>query len=130
MVTYYVQYSKPFCPSQVSYVTTVLPYFVLSALLITALTREGSWQGILYLLTPRWEKLASLTVSIFMKQSSNIAYLSLVLTILYLIKKIFYYLSYTTINIAYIYTILLIFYFYLLSLRDFHEYQLYASKSM
>lgn len=40
-----------------SYFLAIFPYFVMSILLIRALTLDGATEGILYFLTPRWEKL-------------------------------------------------------------------------
>ncbi|GBN66106.1 Sodium- and chloride-dependent glycine transporter 2 [Araneus ventricosus] len=46
----------------VVYVTATLPYFVLICLLIRGLTLPGSWDGIGFFLTPKWEKLLSFRV--------------------------------------------------------------------
>jgi solute carrier family 6 amino acid transporter-like protein 5/7/9/14 len=40
-----------------SYVLAIFPYFVLSILLVRALTLPGSWNGIKYFLTPQWDKI-------------------------------------------------------------------------
>jgi solute carrier family 6 amino acid transporter-like protein 5/7/9/14 len=40
-----------------SYVLAIFPYFVLSILLVRALTLEGSLNGIKYFLTPQWDKI-------------------------------------------------------------------------
>lgn len=50
--------------SQVVYVTALAPYIFLIAILIRAVTLEGSWIGIKYYISPRWEVLMSIAVSI------------------------------------------------------------------
>ena len=42
---------------QVAYFTAIFPYSVLIALLVVALTTEGSVDGIVYFFTPDWNKL-------------------------------------------------------------------------
>lgn len=44
---------------KVVYFTATFPYVILTALLIRALTMEGSSKGILYFITPQWELLQS-----------------------------------------------------------------------
>ncbi|CAL1277689.1 unnamed protein product [Larinioides sclopetarius] len=48
---------------KVVYVTATLPYLVLTCLLIRGLTLPGSWDGINFFVTPKWEKLLSFKVS-------------------------------------------------------------------
>lgn len=45
-----------------SYVLAIFPYFVLSILLVRALTLEGSLNGIKYFLTPQWDKIFDIKV--------------------------------------------------------------------
>ncbi|XP_068216771.1 sodium-dependent nutrient amino acid transporter 1-like [Palaemon carinicauda] len=40
-----------------SYFTAIFPYVVLLIMLIRGLTLPGAWKGVLYFITPRWEKL-------------------------------------------------------------------------
>ena len=42
---------------QVAYFTALFPYVVLITLLIRGLTLPGSSAGIMYFITPKWEKL-------------------------------------------------------------------------
>ncbi|ODM98349.1 Sodium-dependent nutrient amino acid transporter 1 [Orchesella cincta] len=42
---------------KVAYFTGIFPYFVMITLLIRGATLEGAWTGIMYFITPRWEKL-------------------------------------------------------------------------
>ena len=42
---------------KVVYFTATFPYFILTALLIRALTLEGSVDGMLFFITPEWERL-------------------------------------------------------------------------
>ena len=44
---------------KVAYFTATFPYFVLTALLIRSMTLPGSYDGILFYITPDWEKLLS-----------------------------------------------------------------------
>ena len=44
------------------YITSTFPYLVLAILLAVGLTKEGSWNGIKYFLTPQWDKLREMTV--------------------------------------------------------------------
>lgn len=44
---------------KVVYFTATFPYVILTALLIRALTMEGSTNGILYFISPQWEPLRS-----------------------------------------------------------------------
>ena len=45
-----------------AYVITLSPYFVLTALIAYAATLEGAGDGIMYFLTPEWEKLADINI--------------------------------------------------------------------
>jgi solute carrier family 6 (neurotransmitter transporter, glycine) member 5/9 len=45
-----------------SYVLAIFPYFVLSILLVRALTLEGSMNGIRYFFTPQWDKILEIKV--------------------------------------------------------------------
>lgn len=47
---------------KVVYFTSIFPYFVLSALLIRALTLPGSMQGIAFYLSPDWSVLTKANV--------------------------------------------------------------------
>ncbi|CAL8085888.1 unnamed protein product [Orchesella dallaii] len=42
---------------KVAYFTSIFPYIVMIILLIRGATLEGAWEGVLYFITPRWEKL-------------------------------------------------------------------------
>lgn len=47
---------------KVSYVTAIFPYIVLVALLVVSALKKGAIEGILYLLTPKWNQLFNLSV--------------------------------------------------------------------
>jgi solute carrier family 6 amino acid transporter-like protein 5/7/9/14 len=47
---------------KVVYFTSIFPYFVLTALLVRALTLPGSWQGIVFYLSPDWSVLGKANV--------------------------------------------------------------------
>ena len=47
---------------KVSYFTAIFPYLVLLTLLVRGLTLPGAAEGLIFLFTPQWEKLASLQV--------------------------------------------------------------------
>jgi len=44
------------------WVTCTMPYVILTVLLIKGLTLEGSGEGLKYLLIPKWEKVADISV--------------------------------------------------------------------
>ena len=44
------------------WITATMPYFVLFALLIRGITLEGSYEGIMYYLSPQWNKLYEISV--------------------------------------------------------------------
>lgn len=46
-----------------SYFLALFPYVVIGILLIRALTLEGAWNGIIYFIKPRWEKILEPSVS-------------------------------------------------------------------
>lgn len=46
-----------------SYFLALFPYVIMITLLIRAVTLEGAGNGILYFITPEWDKLASADVS-------------------------------------------------------------------
>lgn len=46
-----------------SYFLALFPYVVIGILLIRALTLEGAWNGIVYFIKPRWEKILEPSVS-------------------------------------------------------------------
>ena len=48
---------------QATYVTSLFPYLVLIVLFVRGITLEGAKEGIVYYLSPEWERLASATVS-------------------------------------------------------------------
>lgn len=39
------------------YFTSTFPYLILTALLVNAATKPGAWAGIVFYLTPKWERL-------------------------------------------------------------------------
>jgi solute carrier family 6 amino acid transporter-like protein 5/7/9/14 len=41
----------------VAYFTAIFPYVVLFILLIRGVTLPGAWTGILYFITPQWDKI-------------------------------------------------------------------------
>lgn len=47
---------------KVVYFAATFPYVILLILLITGLTQEGAWKGVLYFITPQWEKLLEINV--------------------------------------------------------------------
>lgn len=47
---------------KVVYFTAIFPYVILTALLIRGATLDGAYDGVMYYLTPKWEKLADSTV--------------------------------------------------------------------
>lgn len=47
-----------------SYFLALFPYVVIGILLIRAVTLEGAWNGILFFLTPRWDKILEPSVSL------------------------------------------------------------------
>lgn len=47
-----------------SYFLALFPYVVIGILLIRAVTLEGAWNGILYFLKPRWDKILEPSVSL------------------------------------------------------------------
>lgn len=48
---------------QVVYFTAIFPYFILIALFINNVQLPGAKDGILYFLTPRWDKLLEVQVT-------------------------------------------------------------------
>lgn len=40
-----------------SYFLALFPYVIIGVLLIRAVTLEGAWNGILYFIKPRWDKI-------------------------------------------------------------------------
>lgn len=46
-----------------SYFLALFPYVVIGILLIRAVTLEGAWNGIVYFLKPRWDKILEPGVS-------------------------------------------------------------------
>ena len=49
---------------QAVWVTATLPYMVLLILLIRGVTLPGAWKGIMYYLSPDWQRLKDTTVRI------------------------------------------------------------------
>lgn len=41
------------------YFTSIFPYFILTALLVRALTLPGAYRGVLFFIQPEWERLLS-----------------------------------------------------------------------
>lgn len=46
-----------------SYFLALFPYVVIGILLIRALTLDGAWNGIVYFIKPRWDKILEPNVS-------------------------------------------------------------------
>lgn len=46
-----------------SYFLALFPYVVIGILLIRALTLDGAWNGIVYFIKPRWDKILEPKVS-------------------------------------------------------------------
>ena len=44
------------------YFTSTFPYLVLLALLVNSVTKKGAWSGIMFFLTPKWERLTEAKV--------------------------------------------------------------------
>lgn len=53
---------------KVAYFTALFPYVVLITLLIRGLTLPGSSTGVLYFITPQWEKIATPNVGLYFKK--------------------------------------------------------------
>jgi solute carrier family 6 amino acid transporter-like protein 5/7/9/14 len=47
---------------KVVYFTATFPFVILTALLIRGLTLEGSWDGVLFYITPEWDRLLNYRV--------------------------------------------------------------------
>lgn len=47
---------------QVVYFTAIFPYILLTVLLVRGLTLEGAHEGVMYYLTPNWERLTQASV--------------------------------------------------------------------
>lgn len=58
--------------AKIVYFTTIFPYAVLVILFIRGVTLDGSWDGIVYYMTPKWESLT--TPAIWGDASSQIFY--------------------------------------------------------
>ena len=70
--------------TQVTYVTALFPYVVLLILLVRGVTLNGSLEGILYYITPRWEQLASAQVIQNNRSCSDICLLLKIISVLIL----------------------------------------------
>lgn len=46
-----------------SYFLALFPYVIIGVLLVRAVTLEGAWNGIVYFLKPRWDKILEPSVS-------------------------------------------------------------------
>jgi hypothetical protein len=57
LLTFFCLFKGVKTAGKVVYITTVAPYIILLVLLVRAITLPGSLNGLLYLITPRWEKL-------------------------------------------------------------------------
>lgn len=63
MFAHWCSKDNPFLPVlQVVYFTAVFPYFILLALLINNVQLPGATDGILYFVTPVWDKLFEVKV--------------------------------------------------------------------
>ncbi|KAF5291488.1 hypothetical protein FQR65_LT01800 [Abscondita terminalis] len=61
-ITFLVSIKGVKSSGKVSYFLALFPYVVMGALLIRAVTLEGAAEGILYFITPQWDKLATAEV--------------------------------------------------------------------
>jgi SNF family Na+-dependent transporter len=50
---------------KVAYFTAIFPYVVLITLLVRGVTLPGSINGIMFYITPKWEQLLNVNVSVF-----------------------------------------------------------------
>ncbi|CAL1288664.1 unnamed protein product [Larinioides sclopetarius] len=57
VVIYFIIWKGLHDSGKLIYVTATFPYVILLILLIRGVTLEGAWDGILYFVQPRWEKL-------------------------------------------------------------------------
>lgn len=48
-----------------SYFLALFPYVLMIGLFVRAVTLEGSWNGIMYFITPQWDMLLKADVSVF-----------------------------------------------------------------
>lgn len=48
---------------KVAYFTAIFPYVVLIILLVRGVTLPGAWSGIMYFITPQWDKIYDPSVS-------------------------------------------------------------------